>query len=141
MVSYSQSYLFVNSMSSIFKCYSQINIFPASTSFLTKVSIALSLHKKWSFPIRITSLNVTKSSVSRGFGHIYWKNSQWKTETISFVKLMWKCSFFIGIWNTNSLMLACFWKYLFRESTVCIRHYKKISFKKNCFTVNVIKRL
>ena len=32
------------------------------------------LHKKWSFPLRISSVNVTKSAVSCGFGHIYWRN-------------------------------------------------------------------
>ena len=36
----------------------------------------ITLHKKWSFPLRISSVNVTKSSVSCGFGHIYWRNSQ-----------------------------------------------------------------
>ena len=30
-----------------------------------------SLHKKSSFPLRISSVNVTKSAVSCGFGHIY----------------------------------------------------------------------
>ena len=34
----------------------------------------LSLHKKWSFPLRISSVNVTKSAVSCGFGQIYWRN-------------------------------------------------------------------
>ena len=34
-----------------------------------------SLHKKWSFPLKISSVNVTKSAVSWGFGHIYWRNS------------------------------------------------------------------
>ena len=34
-----------------------------------------SLHKKWSFPLKISSANVTKSAVSWGFGHIYWRNS------------------------------------------------------------------
>ena len=32
------------------------------------------LHKKWSFPLRMSSVNVTKSAVSCGFGHIYWRN-------------------------------------------------------------------
>ena len=32
------------------------------------------LHKKWSFPLLISSVNVTKSAVSCGFGHIYWRN-------------------------------------------------------------------
>ena len=30
------------------------------------------LHKKWSFPLWISPVNVTKSTVSWGFGHIYW---------------------------------------------------------------------
>ena len=34
----------------------------------------LSLHKKWSFPLRISSVNVTKSSDSCGSGHIYLRN-------------------------------------------------------------------
>ena len=32
------------------------------------------LHKKWSFPLRISSVNVTKSAGSCGFSHIYWGN-------------------------------------------------------------------
>ena len=35
----------------------------------------LPLHKKRSFPLRISSVNVTKSAVSCKFGHIYWRNS------------------------------------------------------------------
>ena len=34
----------------------------------------LSLHKKWSFPLQISSVNVTKSAGNREFGHIYWRN-------------------------------------------------------------------
>ena len=35
--------------------------------------------QKWSFPLRIYSVNVTKSTDSCGFGHIYWRNPYWKT--------------------------------------------------------------
>ena len=35
--------------------------------------------KKWNFPLRISSVNVSKSAVTCGFGHIYWRNSLWKT--------------------------------------------------------------
>ena len=35
--------------------------------------------QKWSFPLRIYSVNVTKSAVSYGFDHIYWRNPQRKT--------------------------------------------------------------
>ena len=31
------------------------------------------LHKQWSFPLKISSVNVTKSAVSCGFGLIYWR--------------------------------------------------------------------
>ena len=41
--------------------------------------LLITLHKEWSFPLRISSVNVTKSAVSCGFGHIYWRKSQWKT--------------------------------------------------------------
>ena len=32
------------------------------------------LHKKWSFPLRISSVNVTKFAGNYRFGHIYWRN-------------------------------------------------------------------
>ena len=34
----------------------------------------ITMHKKWSFPLSISSVNVTKSAVSCKFGHIYWRN-------------------------------------------------------------------
>ena len=40
---------------------------------------ANTLHKIWSFPLRISSVNVAKSTVAFEFGHIYWINPQWKT--------------------------------------------------------------
>ena len=36
------------------------------------------LHKKWSFPLRISSVNVTKYAENSEFGHIHWRNPQWK---------------------------------------------------------------
>ena len=49
--------------------------------FLTHVNRTkiFPLHEKWSFPLKIFSLNVTKFAVSYGFGHIYWGNPYWKT--------------------------------------------------------------
>ena len=35
--------------------------------------VKLTLRKKWSYPFRISSVNVTK------FGRIYWRNPYWKT--------------------------------------------------------------
>ena len=39
----------------------------------------LTLHKKWSFPLRISSVNVTKFAWNCGFGHVYWRNPEWET--------------------------------------------------------------
>ena len=36
--------------------------------------LILSLYKKLTFPLKISSVNVIKSAVSCGFGHIYWRN-------------------------------------------------------------------
>ena len=43
------------------------------------IKACLFLHKKWSFPLRISSVNVTKSVGNCGFGHIYWRNPWWET--------------------------------------------------------------
>ena len=37
------------------------------------------LHKKWNFPLMISSVNVTKSSGDDAFGQICWKNPWLKT--------------------------------------------------------------
>ena len=47
------------------------------------------LHKKWSFLLRISSVNVTKSAGNCGFGHIYWRNPQWKTSFFMQCYLDW----------------------------------------------------
>ena len=37
------------------------------------ICVKYTLHKKWSFSLRIHSVNGTKSAVPRGFGHAYWR--------------------------------------------------------------------
>ena len=59
--------------------------------FLEKILISITdffsnTAYKWSFPLRIFSVNVTKSAVSCEFGHIYWRNPQWKTSFF----VLWK---------------------------------------------------
>ena len=36
-----------------------------------KANVSITLQKKWSYQLRISSVNVTKSAVPYGFGHIY----------------------------------------------------------------------
>ena len=50
-----------------------------SLSERQQFTCTISLHTKWSFPLRISPVNVTKSAVSCEFGHIYWRNPWWKT--------------------------------------------------------------
>ena len=38
------------------------------------VILEYSLHKKWSCPFKISSVNVTKFGDPRGIGYIYWRN-------------------------------------------------------------------
>ena len=54
------------------------NKFQSYFDFMKRANL-WSLHKKWSFPFRTSSVNVTKSAFSWGFGHIYWGNPSWKT--------------------------------------------------------------
>ena len=67
-----------------------------------------SLLKKWSFPLRMSSVNVSKSAGNCGncgFGHIYWRSPQWKT-LCSAVRLWW--SFFAKIFiDWRSLAIFC----------------------------------
>ena len=44
------------------------------SSWLHLLLSPMTLHKKWRFPLRISSVNVTKSGDSCGFGHIHWKS-------------------------------------------------------------------
>ena len=50
----------------------------SSKNFVCEISGIPQL-KKWGVPLRISSVNVTKSTVSSGFCHIYWRNPKWKT--------------------------------------------------------------
>ena len=49
------------------------------TFHFRKVNICIfrcfpTLHEKWSFPLRISSVNVIRSAEKCGFGQIYWRN-------------------------------------------------------------------
>ena len=48
------------------------------------------LHKKWSFSLRVFSINASKSTGNCGFGRIYWRNPSWKTSFSYSVRWIWK---------------------------------------------------
>ena len=55
------------------------------------------LYKKWSFPLRISSVNVTKTARKCGFGHIYWRNPLQKTSFF----VQWNYFRTIFIWHND----------------------------------------
>ena len=63
----------------------------------------IALYEKWNFPLRISSANVTKSTVSCGFSHIYWRNPKWKTSFLYCV--VWTCSDSPGL---PELLYSCY---------------------------------
>ena len=60
--------------------YLKMNIeFVYRSVFRTLSSIydgSFSPHKKWNFHLRISSVNLTKTTGNWGFGHVYWRNPQ-----------------------------------------------------------------
>ena len=58
------------------------SFYPLNTKYVSRLTTVLkleildlipTLHKKWNFPLKIPSVNVIKSAVFSGFGHIYWR--------------------------------------------------------------------
>ena len=80
--SWSQNSCISSSKACIKKAILLCGLFPIAKIFVPFSPDLLKhlwLHKKLSFPLRISSVNVTKSGVSSGFDHIYWRSHQWKT--------------------------------------------------------------
>ena len=50
--------------------------------------------KKWSYPLRISSVNMTKSTGFCGFGCTYWRNPQWKISFFCAVRTVKLVDFF-----------------------------------------------
>ena len=68
---------------------------------LAGLLLIIALHKKWSFPLRISSVNVTKSAGNSGFGHICWRDPIWKTS--------FSCAAFAkenGLTRTNNINIS-----------------------------------
>ena len=87
--------------------------------------LSIALHKKWSFPLRISSVNKTKSAVSCGFGPIYWRNPYWKTSFfVQCTRHLFITKLFLMKLKYNFLKLAKMdlSLFLFWGSNICIIH-------------------
>ena len=63
----------------IFSGWKASSIVVLTCSVISSRSSKSGQHKQWNFPLRISSVNVTKSTVFFRFGHTYWRNPLWKT--------------------------------------------------------------
>ena len=102
------------------------------------------LHKKWSFPLRISSVNVTKSAVSFGFCHIDKSNPRCETsffvqwsfffEKVAIFVSKSICRFFMDkiseFWNTR---LWCIYNNHIRHKH-CVKHARIRCFSNPIFS-------
>ena len=89
------------------------------------------LHKNWSFPWRVSSVNVTKY---RGFGHIYWKILHGKLRFLCSARIHLADIYLFKV-NYRNTRLRC---------EICSKLTKKTPEKRlqhSCFLVNVTKFL
>ena len=75
------------------------------------LNICITLRRKWSFPLRISSVNVTKSAGNCGFGQVYWRNPYWKSS--DFVQWLYSRSHYknyrwlSSIFEAGNTMASC----------------------------------
>ena len=94
--------------------------------------VTFSLHKKSSFPLRISSVNVTKSAVSWGSGHIYWRNPEWKTYFLCSVYTA--CLLLMGE-NLSQIMFYIIYIYMIYIDTTQANNSRKDGKDKNAFLI------
>ena len=65
----------------LIRFYENVNLCSVTTRFISYdlrlVAVAIwqwSLHKKWNFQLKISSVNVAKSAGNCRFGQIYWRS-------------------------------------------------------------------
>ena len=80
-------------------------------SGLRKFVPKISMHKKWSFSLRVSSVNVTKSAGNCGFSHIDWRNPSWEIFCAAFRQILWAHSTIILV-----AILLCLYFYIFSKA-------------------------
>ena len=75
----SRKLILVTFMSSSTTLVTDVTSLQYNTLLKSWSALVHALHKKWNFPLRISSVNVTESAANWVFGHIYWRNPLLKT--------------------------------------------------------------
>ena len=70
-------------------------LFFKNTSTCSAKVLFGTLHKKWSFSLRISSASMTKQAFSCGFGHIYRRNPWWRTS----IFVQWDLFVILSFWK------------------------------------------
>ena len=91
-----------------YNCFCNYNYICSSYKILhTYQKLLQTLHNKWSFPLRISSKNMTKSAVSCGFDHIYSKNPSWKTSFfVRRSKILYFLNHPLTLWSDSRVIQA-----------------------------------
>ena len=89
-------------------------------------------HKKWSFPLRISSVNVTKSAENCGFGHI---NEEILNGKLHFVCSVCFISFKIFVLKTTSTYFALTYYYYTNLYVSSVTEFSKEQNKQSTSTV------
>ena len=80
-----------------------------SRSFILRINYSITYTaQKWSFPLRTSSVNVTKSAGNCGFGQIYWRNPQWKTSFLCSAIITFTWKFWSLLWKNWSSLITCY---------------------------------
>ena len=107
-----------------------------------KMTAFLVTAKKWSFSLRISSVNVTKSAVFCGIIHIYWRSPQWKFSFfVQCIYLLlfftWHFSRYQSRWWVQNFFDSklSYWR-LWQTKYDCYHHYYQPQLLLCLFTLN-----
>ena len=97
--------------------------------------------KKWSFPLRISSVNVSKSTGNLGLGHIYWRNPEWKTSLfVQCLPIFFLCMKDIRSWDVhNHLQNSIFWS--LTQEGIAVLHNMRVCYKETAICNGIIKQM
>ena len=106
---------------------------------------SFALHKNLSFPVRISSINVTKSTLHCGFAHIYWKNPSWKTSFFLFNVIRTSFCRYLCLKYVGKIKTILLWNFylmwgtpIFFSLNISNQAYKTNNEDNHCFLVQQI---
>ena len=89
----------------------------------TLITPLLSLHKQWSFPFRVSSVNMTKSARNCGFAYINWGKRSWRTSFLVQCVLWLFSSFNVSFFVFFCFFFHCNWYFWSKKSLWHQRKY------------------